>query len=580
MPCVRIAVAGLAAWLVFETSPANAQNCAFQDLPNEHILNTTTRSYAIRIESTNSGSLSGKLQAELIAAIDLATSEWNENANDRAFQFSTSGLTVNRPLDDIPLTKAACDAEGINFSLVRVVPNINGAIGTFAKRCVDGSNVGHQFTISVGISSSNVVTQWIDTPFQTTGQDLVGIITHEFGHAVQLDHPTSVAVNATMSSPGATAGAARSLHQYDLECLASSPRGIDRQLAVFQRRKTTAGWSAEAAVTTSSAKQLFATDVSVGVNVSLLGSFIPSLALHDTAYGWAPHISGVAPNSFVTSVTNSIGPTNTILREGNQLEQRVYFGSFLDTPTAYAATSFHQLHYRRSTNEFATSTPVGPVQTCSAMSAWFMCLAETPVRVYDGVSVGFLDKAFAQHPSGVSVFAWANGDRTQATSNTDRELHVAIGEIDQNSLPQPDELGLYSSRQPAVACLNAAPYDCVIAFVDALDPLNTVRVRRFNVSQGTNRYVIGTEPGQPYSIPDGAGGTLRSGSRLAMFVQNGFFYLAAREPKAGSPISAFFSADGANWTFAVQVSASTVTGPTTMANYRESTLGNYFAYLR
>jgi hypothetical protein len=473
------------------------------------------------------------------SAIHMSAATWNNHANAGYFRIGLSTSDTS-----LPSTKAACDAAGINYSLV-VVKNQNGSKAVTSGACESGG-VATQFVITINTKDSSGNLWDFRTHASVMGAnqwDLVQTMTHEFGHTMRLGHPSTE--DATMTPTTMGTNRSRDLYQWDLECAAS----ISGHRSLTGYRYThSASFSSESAFTSGTGWPV--ANVSVGVT----SSATPGV------WGWATSVKQSACTNWLsafspatakcTSISTTVGmsPTEAVWRE-DTTNDRIFYADYLDLPTAYDASSTHRVAYRRSTNQF-TSQVSGSLSSCTAMSGFFVCNGTTPVQSGKHVSVAW------DNLHNRTVFAWVNQNR--ANNAQEREIRLAIGNIAHTTLPQHDSLGVQSSVTPGVACesFSAGGFDCIVAYVDQTNTANRVRTRRFYASAGANKYNLVLDP-NVYDVSFAP-----TASRVAAWYNgtNSKFYIATRPQRVNELTEIFESTDGATWTFLQTLNASVV-GP-------------------
>ena len=476
-------------------------------------------------------------------AVVKSADTWNEESNGGHFVLGRS-TTLTR--NDIPATKADCDAAGIDFSLV-LVENTSGAKAETVGKCSDASGKATQFVIVVHKTDA-AANPWNFSigAIGPTQWDLVQTLTHELGHTTRLGHPAN-GENASMTPTSMGTNRSRDLYQWDLKC--SSEISGHRSLKGYRRVHGGGALGAEALVTGDWA----IAKISAGVT-HLTGSWDWA---HSTKRSdcmtWTRGL-GTANTNCAGGIDNrvGIGPTEATWREDHSID-KVFYASFDEFPTAFAADAKHRARYSRSSNGFLSAIS-GSLSTCTAMTGFLSCVDTTPIYTGKAIAVGWDDH------NNRTVTVWAN--QTRLNDAAERQLRVSVGTVNHLTLPVFDSLGVQSNIPPAVACdaLVGGDYDCIVAFTDQNDLLNEVKIRRFSASAGPQRYLLNLDPNIHQVMLN-----VRTGSRLAVWSNNGKFWLAVRPIRTvggNQLLELFSSVDGAAWVTEGAGLAAAATGPT------------------
>jgi hypothetical protein len=253
-----------------------------------------------------------------------------------------------------------------------------------------------------------------------------------------------------------------------------------------------------------------------------------------------------------------IGPRATSWNEDSTME-RTFYSNWTDTPTAYDWSSSHRVSYVRSSDGYSASEIMGSLSHCTSMNGFLTCAATTPVNSSRMLSVSYATGA------GRSVTAWVNQNRLDDTN--DHEIKVAVGYVNNTTLPTPSGLGVGSLVSPGLACLNnaASGYDCMIAYVDPTDDYHTVRVKRFSPMLGVTHYLLSVDS-TTTSLP------VRSSSSLAAWASQGRFWLAIRPAEADQETLIYSSADSVSWTKEGTTWGYSVVGPSVASQWTGSNI--------
>jgi hypothetical protein len=128
--------------------------------------------------------------------------------------------------------------------------------------------------------------------------------------------------------------------------------------------------------------------------------------------------------------------------------------------------------------------------------------------------------------------------------------------------------GVRSSITPGLACKNGASMDCILAFVDPIDPTYQVLVKRFNIgaSSAGTAHAISPElsiQSLPVNVP--------TNHRIAAFFQdesgtvNDLFWIVIRPHRTNQNLEAYYSPTGVTWTKSTSIANYSTVGPTASA---------------
>lgn len=485
-------------------------------------------------------------------AVVMGADVWNEQGTGGHFQhgFSTSDT-------DLPANKADCDALGINYSLV-LVEDIAGAKGSTSGRCVDTSGKATQFVISIRTrDGSSNPWNWSVGTISSTQWDMVQTLAHEFGHTQRLGHPANGEA-ATMTPTSQGTNRVRDLYQWDLKCLSE----ISGRRALTGYRRSHAGTTFGAEVAHAGAAPI--AHISTGVT-KYTGSWQWSSAFaRNDCMAWQPNFDNTKTQCTSVPLQVGIGPRTAVFREDETMD-RIFYSSYQEYPTAYAADGKHRVQYQRSSDGFVTRVS-GSLSHCTTMSGFLTCSSTTPIYSGEPVSVAW-DAGNSR-----AVFAWAN--QTRLNDSEERRVKVAVGFINNLTLPQPDNLSVQSDIGPAVACTDgtASAYSCILAYTNQASGIKDVRVRRFTPVAGATRYSLNVDPSS-YLVAVNT----RTASNVAAWYNQGRFWLLIRPTRANQELEAYSSPDGVTWTFAGKFGYSAV-GPASASYW--SLANNTLGYAR
>jgi len=528
--------------------------------------------------------------SEFRNAAVLSADAWGENGNAGWFNYTgTSSLSV------LPADFGSCIVQGVNYDLVRIRTDCSSAdypidanahIVASCRIRPSGAPKDIAIQREIVILSHNKNSLGVCTPipwsFGVIGpgpnldRDIVGTITHEFGHALGLDHPTSGDAIAVMSGTELNNDKRRDFREYDLTCLHEE---IGTRSASGKRRLVN-GATVSPTLTTYTTP-LAVHRVGVGRTYVAGGSPLwqwSSPIREVTCTRWSRGIGPIAlsPCLDTSGQINQrvgIGYVDSVWNELGRENQRILFSDYLDLPSPSAGVATRRVRYVRSLSEFATGTQfTGGLHHCNAMGTWtaggMTCSGGTsPVSSARAVGIGRLGLSQDDQES-VTLIAWA--DNTGTGLATDRRVRVAISTVSQTVVPVPDFPAAYggvirTNVAPAVACSldTAVPFHCILAYVDSATRDNRVKVVRFDVGATTTRYVVQMETPSVVYLPNTS---FTTASRIAAWRSEDYFWLAAKQTTtAGQPIHIYRSLTGSSWTKVGTDWGTTIGGPSAVS---------------
>lgn len=530
------------------------------------MLNTFTNTEGripYRIDAASFDALTGISRTEGDTAVKIGADTWNEQATAGHFvEIGTASDYDSDPNFYLPEWKNpawvdACDY--IDASVVRVVNRcLGGGLVMLSPRCKD-PNTGRADRFEIRIfaqtrpsGSSNDQCESIPWATGRAGRgeyDLAAIMVHEFGHALDLNHPTNDNFYATVMNAAARGTLRnRDVYKWDLDC--TRYFSGTRSLTQYHRYHVGGVLRGEGSFIND------VSQVSPGVT-GITGQWNWAAAYRQTdALKWTV---GLGPlNTYnVANMPPGIAPTEATWREDASWS-RVFWPSHVEDPVeSWASNHPVQTFYWQD-----GFSPWGytMLRQCSEMSAWMYCPYAATERVYSGkpVSVAW------NSAIGRSVFTWVHQDRSNYTYGINYKhnmVKVAFGYVDNYTITQPDELGVFSSVAPGVTCATgrAGGYDCIMAYVPDTDTWNHVYIKRFSANAAGNRYAVQTEPGIR-RMYFGA----RTASRIATWYHYGKFWIAIRSLRSGQPLDVYSSVDGSSWAYEGEQGYSAI-GPTAVS---------------
>ena len=185
-----------------------------------------------RIATTNNASLNGLSASDFQVAVRWAADSWNNQGAGGHFQYI--GTTAS---DALPPAQGSCGSPCDLNKVIVVVGFANGpndppnVLGQVTPLCNSGVSMKFEcwalriFTHrrdALGVVTEN---EWFSGQREYGKFDIVGILTHEFGHTLNLGHPesdTNLTMHAVMRA-GADAAIGtttwRDLYEYDTRCV-------------------------------------------------------------------------------------------------------------------------------------------------------------------------------------------------------------------------------------------------------------------------------------------------------------------------------------------------------------------------
>jgi hypothetical protein len=514
---------------------------------------------------------SSAFRLAMIAAADA----WSEASNSGYFNY-----TGDTSLTDIPTTKAACDSQNKNFSIVVAVdacldpPNAS-AIAVIAGRCaVNG--VATQFAIFVPsrrvVSNTCVNFPWSDGLLlgatSPAAFDLHGAVSHEFGHALGLNHPSEGGDSryAVLSGSVPNRNNQRAPREYDLDCLfqKAAQRNLTGHYRVVYGNSVqtsnpsfTGSWSVVRA--------------SIGRTFHSPGSpqwrWSAAVRKKDDCTVWTRDLntSNTSPCLDTSSQISNrvgIGYSDVVWPDYDQEMQQVFYSDYVDEPNPDDHQTGHRLKYVRSASEFQSGTQAtASVTQCTAMSSWMVCSNSEPLRTNYSTS-----HAWIGGDLNLPLIAWANA--TTFNDGSDGRVRIAIGTLGYARVPigddiTPGQADATSDVGPAVVCKHGqTPYPCLVFYVPTDVRGADVRVRRFSVTSNALRYLPSFEASSYLVADPELGVVAQTGQRIAAWYSGDHFFVAVKSMSSGQTLRIFRSVNGANWQLVAGNWETTISGPT------------------
>jgi hypothetical protein len=499
-------------------------------------------------------------EAEAVQAVVLGLSQLNEQGHGGYFVFVGTTEETDIPVDETG--SAGCDDDPfdsgdwtVDYSLVVLRDSCSGnnAYAQTVPRCG-----GDQFLMRFWRSflSGGVCTAigWGNGAISAI-PDVASGTAHEGIHAQDIGHPAAGSgIGATVSSAAATGAIGRNLFQYDLECTNAKRRSV----LGYKRSVTSSGVGS--AVVISSTEPV--TKAAAGMTY-VSGSVIFVAGLHRGTFAAFDQGADGGATSFGTLVSqfNGVGMVPGLARETPAVD-RVFYSYFVDDPSQTNWSSVHTLRQIRSTNKF-TSSAVSDVLECLTSGGWYTCATTAPVRTTGRVAVAYLGDL------DVSLFAWTHHDKgSWGTAPTAEEIRIAIGMVDDTTLPISFKTGIRSAVSPGMTCREdeIGGSDCILLYVPIGDRTNPIMSRRFSVSGAdTHHYTLAFD-----AAAVSIGGSAATGNPLAVwYIQDtDEIYVSYRSSAANQRLQVRKRSNAGTWSAASTSVDDIIGGPTVASMWR------------
>jgi len=462
------------------------------------------------------GQLGGLTVDEVLGAMLQGMEQWNHSAAGREFRYMGTTSLVQG---------------GCNYGVVRGGELVGGQIVSRNDGINNMSGVpcsGKGFTMDIAAKWGTTPIRWVTGDPQTvnpnvSGQhnraDLVGVFTHEFGHAVGIGHPATTDARGVMNN-----STKRDLYQIDMTCAKEYRNGL-RSLSTKEMAFTSGNTSTSTLVSSlqwSSAPGVTAGGGS-GTPDRFRGTHMNVVGLYAEKY---------SSSTILLSSVNEQSPQPPI-----RIHRRELYPDYRDAIISQKRSAdyygeqekekFRQsIFLSHNGFELAGSTYQTDLRHCLYPGGSPLAHCSGSELVYSGhrVSAAF-DTAVNR-----TVYAWTKQDRKD-WSPTNNDLRISIGAYpgsQSNSaiLGYGFTAGVRSDVAPAVACkegqAGSSGYNCMVAYTDITDPKNTIRFKRFNPTSFSSYYYPNFESGH-HQID--SAGWHRTASPIALFHHHGKWWV-------------------------------------------------------
>lgn len=474
---------------------------------------------------------------EVVAATHHAIAQWTDTSAGAGFNY-----VGETDCSQLGTANGCCDSNLLTY--VSECAAGSGRAYNFGGCPVGGVNTRSHTVICGQIGPSGSPITWEVSGVQGGEADLVSSLTHEFGHAIGVNHP-QFGERATMGGAIAISDTRRrELYHYDVVCSESGAAGF-RSLQPYRRSQLSNGEFSSAWQVTSS---YYGNVSNHDAEWYQFGAYGHSGSLWREGdqfrfrrWGTSSTVRSFAAQGLGTEPSLSFHEEST----GAPLRimwARAQFGS------EYSLGSLNQVHVRWTDDEFATSLAF-PLYECSSMSGYYSCdpLAWTPV------TSAFRVKTDYDEYSHRTVATWSHQARSNGAAG-DRAVRVSFGDISPALFaPSYEVPGAATSASPGIACEPYAAagttgfdYDCIVAFADLNSDDYRIRVGRFFGS-----FVGGTHLAPVFdtglTTVDAVLAETAHGVEAWYGPTQGKWYIAFLATDPGQPLRIYESSDSLNW---------------------------------
>jgi len=514
-------------------------------------------------------------------AIVTAADTWNEKTNAAYFRVTGNTEMINPNCGDYSVVWVDnyCSGSTLAYNYVQ----------TFPSGCTN------EFEIAICQANANGYIPWRVGHSGWGSIDLVGVLTHEFEHSLDLDDnygDDAAIIHGTYFGNGQRM---REPYQYDLKCtheisghrtlqvrrlyqnFSGSISGPSSITGVYRVSKAAVGaygayWLYGFKAENYSGKTyMFRNSISNPKDLSI-----------DRRYGMGPRIVSFHEDSKSYAVYSTYEEYDSD-----------YF--FLGTPQydPYEFDSSHAVRYVVSSDGFYSVDGHDFLRHCLDMDHNgddrddLRCSSYRPVLSSSPVASAYDNWSSAQR----TIVVWVDQDRDEGLGD-DNRVSLSVGRastswLSEGLLAEPetvydpsasDPIITYST--PGIACYAMHAYDyndCVLVYNDSTEEKNRIKAITFYVAFDTSqdRYRIYNAEG-PFVVDSSP--NLTTGSAIAAWYHNsdgGKFWIAVKPTSSNQELMIYSSDDGSSWDFEQTVEPANV-GPVA-TNYSTS-YGNMFNY--
>ena len=146
----------------------------------------------------------------------------------------------------------------------------------------------------------------------------------------------------------------------------------------------------------------------------------------------------------------------------------------------------------------------------------------------------------SSNPTGVSVLAYLEHTRAESSEGS---VKINVGNHSYNLMRSASTAPFTASTSPGLACRSnaAGGDDCIIAYVPRDSDDNILRVRKFSVTEGSNRYELSWNA-TTYTPSS----SMRTVHAITAWYHSGYFWIAATYWYGGA-VSVWRSLSGTSW---------------------------------
>ena len=556
----------LAVWSISQTADAQAFSCDSEVQPVDTVwergyriwgvTNYTTSLYAsggsglgVTLRDQGGGTFD---QAIWWVSVAMSAQTWNDQAVGSALM-----LRGGSSCDALPASYATdpiCCAD----HLASIERQCDSALGVTSPRCnghpgQQGNRAFARVCAST-IQGGNLTWQegYSPTPVNNARLDIVGVMTHELGHALGVNHPKEGGVETGSQPPAVMLASAtvagqpramgnsarqRGLYPYDTRCVEEAwyDAGGLRQVRAsnYAHSSGTNNYLAFARQPTLVSR----IGVSPNGLVSIIWETRETLMRTATSPAWLGSYSSTAPLTW-TGDNRWFGSGPWTEWQTNASETSAYLARALhnvwdwNTPTFLTAVRLAGGSFTRSSQLVCTDTA---------------CSSSGLVRTHQRVA-----STWDQY-SGQLIRVVV--EEVRADASQDARVMVSVGNHTGTVWRRLQAAGVRSHTGAGVACNNyqalsasGVPYDCIIAFSNLDSDVGAVFMRRFWVENlGSGNFQVRFDP-ETNAV--NTSGTTSSVGHIEAWYHNNNWWVAFKRPHAGDPVEVWRSPSTQTWTLA------------------------------